>query len=162
MRHGLFARRCARAFTFLEVMVVVVIVGILAAIVIPRFGNVTEEAKASALQGALGGVRSAIASYRAKAVISGSSPFPSSAELVAVGTVVQQDIPKNPYTGASAVQTVSASDAASRLVSNPTAYGWNYWVDNSVTPPQCIFYANSDATTTVTDGSGVAQTANKL
>jgi prepilin-type N-terminal cleavage/methylation domain-containing protein len=52
--------RVASAFTFVEVMVVVIIIGVLAAIVIPQFGGVTEDAKASACEGGLAGVRSAI------------------------------------------------------------------------------------------------------
>ncbi|MBL8760320.1 MAG: prepilin-type N-terminal cleavage/methylation domain-containing protein [Phycisphaerae bacterium] len=151
-----------RAFTFLEVMVVVVIVGILAAIVIPRFGGVTDDAKSSALQGALGGVRSSIASFRAKAVIAGTTTFPTAAQLATVGTVVQNEIPKNPYSGLATLQEVSAAAAAARTVSDPTQYGWNYWVDNAATPPQCVFYANSDSATTVSDGEGGYKGANEL
>ncbi|MFO0833855.1 MAG: prepilin-type N-terminal cleavage/methylation domain-containing protein [Phycisphaerales bacterium] len=159
---GFVQRTLVRAFTLLEVMVVIIVIGILAAIVVPRFGGVTEDAKSSALQGALGGVRSSIASFRAKAVISGTSAFPTAAQLTTVGTVVQQEIPKNPYTGLSTVHEVSAVAAAARTVSSPDQYGWNYWVDNSSTPPQCIFYANTDSATTVSDGAGGYKTANEL
>lgn len=157
-----FRRTLGRAFTLLEVMVVVIVIGILAAVVVPRFGGVTEDAKASALQGGLGGVRSSIASFRARAVISGTAAFPTLAQLTTPGTVVQQEIPKNPYSGLSSVQEVSASLAAARGVSAPDQYGWNYWVDNSTTPPQCIFYANTDSVTTVSDGAGGYKTANQL
>ena len=152
----------ARAFTLLEVMVVIIVIGILAAIVVPRFGGVTEDAKSSALQGALGGVRSSIASFRAKAVIAGTAAFPTAAQLTTTGTVVQQEPPKNPYTGLSTVHEVSAVAAAARTVASPELYGWNYWVDNSSTPPQCIFYANTDSATTVSDGAGGYKAANEL
>jgi prepilin-type N-terminal cleavage/methylation domain-containing protein len=159
---GFFQRTLARAFTLLEVMVVIIVIGILAAVVVPRFGGVTEDAKSSALQGALGGVRSSIASFRAKAVISGTTTFPTTAQLTSVGTVVQQAIPKNPYNGLDTVQEVSAGAAAARTVSGADQYGWNYWVDNASTPPQCVFYANSDTATTVSDGSGGFKGANEL
>lgn len=162
MSPGIAQRTIAHAFTLLEVMVVIIVIGILAAIVVPRFGGVTDDAKSSALQGALGGVRSSIASYRAKAVISGTSAFPTAVQLTTVGTVVQQEIPKNPYNGLSTVHEVSAVAAAARTVSSPAVYGWNYWVDNSSTPPQCIFYANTDSATTVSDGAGGYRSANQL
>jgi prepilin-type N-terminal cleavage/methylation domain-containing protein len=152
----------ARAFTFVEVMIVVVIVGILAAIVIPQFGGVSNDARTAALQGALGGVRSSIAGYRAKAVIAGSAPFPTLAQLTAPGTVLQSAMPVNPYNNLATVQSVTAAQASARAVVNPTQYGWNYYVDNSANPPTAIFYANSSDQTTATDGSGGFLTANRL
>lgn len=151
-----------RAFTFVEVMVVVVIVGILAAIVIPQFGGVSDDAKASALQGSLGGVRSAIAGYRARQVIAGSDPFPTLAQLTTAGTVMQTAMPPNPYNNLATVQSVSAAQAAARTVVNPTTYGWNYYFDNSTNPPTAVFYANASDPTTVSDGSGGFRTANQL
>jgi len=38
----------ARAFTLLEIMVVVIVIGVLAAIIIPQFGSTTTDAKVSA------------------------------------------------------------------------------------------------------------------
>lgn len=154
--------RVAGAFTFLEVMVVVIIVGVLAAIVIPQFGGVTEDAKASACEGGLAGMRSAIAGYRAKAILSGSPAYPTLAQLTQAGVVIEAELPRNPYNGLRTVQAVSASAANSRSVSNTTAYGWNYYVDNSLTPPKAVFYANSDQVTTVPDGTGDFKNANEL
>jgi len=154
--------RIARAFTFIEVMVVVVVIGILAAIVVPQFGGVTEDAKASAAQGALGGVRSSIAGFRAKAILSASSPFPTLAQLTTLGTVLQSEVPTNPFNSMSNIQAVSAAQAAARTVVNETTVGWNYYVDNSATPPSAIFYANSSSATTVPNGSGGYKTANQL
>ncbi|CAG1008115.1 Type II secretion system protein G [Phycisphaerales bacterium] len=151
-----------RAFTFVEVMVVVVIVGILAAIVIPQFGGVTDDAKSAALQGGLGGVRSSIAGYRARQVIAGNTPFPTLGQLTTSGTVLQSEMPANPFNQKSNVQTVTQAQANARTVVNPTNFGWNYFVDNSANPPVAIFYANSSEKTTVTDGSGGFRTANQL
>ncbi len=151
-----------RAFTFIEVMVVVLIVGILAAIVVPQFGGVSSDAKAAALQGAVGGVRSSIAGYRARQVIAGNTPFPSLAQLTATGTVMQSAMPPNPYSSLATVQSVTAAQANARTVLNSATYGWNYYVDNTANPPTAIFYANSPDTTTVSDGSGGFRTANQL
>jgi hypothetical protein len=45
---------------------------------------------------------------------------------------------------------------------NPTAAGWNYYVDNSASPPTAIFYANSSDVTTTPNGSGGFKTANQF
>jgi len=150
------------AFTFVEMMIVVVIVGILAAIVVPQFGGASDDARASALQGSLGGVRSSIAGYRAKQVIAGSEPFPTLAQLTTSGTVLQGDAPVNPFNQQSAIQSVTRAQAEARAVINEQAFGWNYFVDNSSTPPVAIFYANSSQETTATDGQGAFLPANRL
>lgn len=160
-RMGLLAR-VAGAFTFVEVMVVVIIIGVLAAIVIPQFGGVTEDAKAGACEGGLAGVRSSIAGYRAKAILAGTPAYPTLVQLTTAGVVVEGTLPKNPFNGFTTVQQVSASAANARSVSNTSTYGWNYYVDNSATPPKAVFYANSSQVTTVPNGSGGFKTANEL
>lgn len=154
--------RFARAFTFVEVMIVVVVISILAAVVIPRFGGVSQQAKAAATESSLGGVRASIAAYRTKQVLAGLPPFPSVAQLTAAGTVVQGDFPINPFTGVSGVQTVTLTQAQARTVSNSAQYGWNYYVDNTATPPVAIFYANCADETDVPDGAHGYKSANKL
>lgn len=150
-----------RAFTLLEVMIVVVVLGILAAVAIPRFAGASEEARTSATQSTVAGVRAAIASYRTGAVIAGSDPFPTLAQLTD-GTTISFSIPANPFTGVGGVQSVSVAQAQARTVSAPASAGWNYAFDNNASPPVAIFYANADDTTTAQDGSGSALTANEL
>lgn len=149
-----------RAFTFLEVMIVVVILGVLAAIVIPQFGTATQDARASALKANLGGVRAAIAGYRANAVLAGSPPYPTLAELTTPNTVVQGAFPENPYNALATVQSVSLVQASARTVVNATTFGWNYYVDNAATPPVAILYANSNENAGV-NASGNAIRANE-
>lgn len=151
-----------RAFSLLEVMVVVVIVGILAAIVVPNFTGVQTDSKASATQSTLAGVRSSIAGYRSTALLRGQSPYPTLAQLTTVGTVMQQEIPANPFSKIKAVQSVSLAQAQARTVINPTRYGWNYCVDNTASPPVVYFYANSSDATTVSNGAGGTLAANQL
>ena len=54
----------AKGFTLVEILIVVVILGILAAIVIPQFTNASESAKASSLVSQLQTIRSQIELYK--------------------------------------------------------------------------------------------------
>lgn len=55
-----------RAFTLIEILIVVVILGILAAIVVPRFSDATETSKENALKGNLFRLRQQIEIYKAE------------------------------------------------------------------------------------------------
>ncbi len=106
IRDALETRRRLRAraeagFTLVELVVVVAVLGLLAAVAIPKYQNITAEAKLSACEGALGGLRSGVALFYANSAVtnSGSASWPSLVELQAVGTVMMQEIPANPYAG---------------------------------------------------------------
>lgn len=55
-----------RAFTLVEILVVVVILGILASIVIPQFTNATQDASAASLKSQLQAIRSQIELYKVR------------------------------------------------------------------------------------------------
>lgn len=154
--------RPGRAFSLLEVLAVVIVLGILAAIAVPQFVGVTDEARTSSIQSTLSGARSAIASFRSAAVINGDDPYPTLVELNTDGAVFKFDLPNNPFTGVGGVQAVNAAQADARAVVSPETYGWNYYVDNTATPPAAVFYANSEDVTTASDGAGGFATANEL
>ena len=63
-----------RGFTLIELVVVIAILGILAAFAIPRFASLESEARSAATQGVAGSVRSAAAMAHGLFLANGSSP----------------------------------------------------------------------------------------
>ena len=63
MMRKLHKRRGQKGFTLIELMIVIAIIGILAAIAIPKFANLINKSKEGATKGALSTVRSAIQVY---------------------------------------------------------------------------------------------------
>ncbi|HND63455.1 MAG TPA: prepilin-type N-terminal cleavage/methylation domain-containing protein, partial [Elusimicrobiota bacterium] len=57
--------RYLRGFTLIELMLVVAIIGLLAAIAIPKFANLVVKAKEASVRGKIGSVRSAMSIYYA-------------------------------------------------------------------------------------------------
>ncbi len=104
--------RTRRAFTLIEILIVVVILGILAAIVIPQFTDASEEAMEASVRTQLQTIRSQIELYNVQ------NPATAYDGTTAVGTfwdeLVQNDYlqtaPKNPLQNNS--NTVGAAAAA--------------------------------------------------
>src|SRR4051794_25614562 len=59
-----FSRQPPRAFTLVEILIVVIILGILAAIVIPQFANASSDARTTNLRTTLSNVRNQIEVFK--------------------------------------------------------------------------------------------------
>jgi len=79
-----------RGFTLIELVVVIVILGILAATALPRFVNLQTEARISSVNGFSGGLRAAVAVVQSKWIVVGSTAqatvTTADGQTVAVGT----------------------------------------------------------------------------
>ena len=89
-----------RGFTLLEILMVVVILGIVAAIVVPRSSMATMQARDTGIRRQLQTVRAQIALYRARH--SSNDPDMTNWDDLVLGGYIKTE-PKNPMNGATAI-----------------------------------------------------------
>ena len=115
-----------KEFTLIELVIIIVVLAILAAVAIPKYQDITAETKEAACRAALGGLRSGITVHYANQIVTtGSATWPNLSQLSAVGTVITQAIPKNPYQSY-ADSTKMIAIGTSRGTLTGTAHGWAY------------------------------------
>ena len=126
------AKRAKSGFTLVEILIVVVILGILAAIVIPQFTDASTQAKESSLSADLQTMRSQLELYK----IQHGDALPPTATFVAAMTEkgadgygpYMQKIPSNPFiddsVGTNDSTAVEIVDAAGATCAASTTQGW--------------------------------------
>ena len=119
--------RARRGFTLIEILIVVVILGILAAIVIPQFTNAADDAQESSVQSQLQTIRGQIELYN---VQTGSYPDFTAADpwddLVSNGYL--QGDPRNAMRS-NATDVVTGTAAVGAATGGAATDGW-YWNTN--------------------------------
>ncbi|MFH1683815.1 MAG: type II secretion system protein [Candidatus Margulisiibacteriota bacterium] len=106
-----------RGFTLIELVMVIVILGILAATALPRFVDLSTKAKENAAKGVLGSVRAAIAiQYASNAAYGSATPTPTTIEA---SMFQDNQIPKEAFTGLDIVEVGSGEPTG-------TTGGWYY------------------------------------
>ena len=103
-------------FTLIELIMVMAIVGILAAVALPRFVNLQGQAQVAAAQGSLGSVRSALAIRYAQNAANGTAAYPGATgggAALAGGDFADGQIPRNALQGTAGPRGInSLADAA--------------------------------------------------
>ena len=114
----------ARGFTLVEILIVVVILGILAAIVVPQYGNASERAKGSTTAAQLKSLREAIDRYK----VDHDGNYPLAVE----GLLVKTDLegmpsangPYGPYIVKFPVNPFTNSATFTLKGTEDETYGW--------------------------------------
>jgi len=95
--------RSVTGFTLIELVVVIVIIGVLAAMAVPKYLDITNEAKLSATKGILGNMRAGIMIARVALLVQGRNKFPTLEDIqdnpFNTGSSVLEngDLPNNPF-----------------------------------------------------------------
>jgi general secretion pathway protein G len=117
----------AKGFTLVEILIVVVILGILAAIVVPQFTNAANEARTGNVATQVSTIENQLELWAARN--GGSYP-----DLATAGETWQdlvddgffKEIPVNPFSGTSTISAWDSTGVGASSVLYDDSTGWNY------------------------------------
>jgi type II secretory pathway pseudopilin PulG len=110
----------------IELIIVIIILGLLGAVAIPRYQDMTLDAKTNSCKADLGGMRTAIALWQVRQAVSGgAAAWPPYDSMATHGVVMSGRIPDNPFQLSSNAPD-SVVQGVTRGVVVGTRGGWAY------------------------------------
>jgi len=123
-------QRKSKGFTLVELVIVITVLGVLAAVAVPKFFDFSGDSKEAACRAAIGGTRAAVSNFYAYSATSaggGSATYPTLTELQTNGTVMSNaGIPDNPYSTGSDKNAIVAGTTKGTPVTTGTTGAWCY------------------------------------
>jgi MSHA pilin protein MshA len=143
-------RRSEAGFTIIELVVVIALLGLLAAVALPRFTNLRTEAQAAAFEGVKGGFASAVALSHAQ-WLAQNSP----ATILLEGSTTPITMNASGWPDLTAVGQTAADDLYGLLMQGSMPAGWIPGTDPG--PPAGVTLALGVNTFTYEDTNGTVQ-----
>ena len=143
-------KRNRSGFTLIELVIVIVILGVLAAIALPKFVDLVSDAKVSAAKAGLGTIR-AVAALKYSANIAGHTDAQTNTATIDATDFFDGKLPVNQVvgTGATAINHTAATVAGT--VTAATTSGWWYCTGAGADARRVGAYAGTGTVTTMTD-----------
>jgi len=128
-------RNRTRAFTLVEILIVVVILGILAAIVVPQFTSAADEARGGNVQTQISTLETQLELWAARN--NGAYPAIGTMWVDMIAADYIKSAPRNPFSAAAGATDVTATvmadpDAADAAAAASAADGWLYDASNGL------------------------------